>query len=150
MLHEAMLDESLNQFKYDSTHFQQSLNIFLRFQQCWTTCSNALDIRFNNCVERVLKQMLKQFKRPFKLVHGIQHTTWCNIFTKTFATMKGVSNKIRDRCRDINFIYCVRIYQIACQSTTLKFYPIINTWAAILKLVSGQALRVNPKILDKW
>ena len=31
---EAMLNESLNQFKFDSTHFQQAFNIFLRFQQC--------------------------------------------------------------------------------------------------------------------
>ena len=29
---EAMLNESLNQFKFDSTHFQQGFNIFLRFQ----------------------------------------------------------------------------------------------------------------------
>ena len=33
---ESMLNESLNQFKFDSTHFQQALDIFffLRFQQC--------------------------------------------------------------------------------------------------------------------
>ena len=29
---EAMLNESLNHFKFDSTHFQQSFNNFLRFQ----------------------------------------------------------------------------------------------------------------------
>ena len=44
---EAMLSESLNQFKFDSTHFQQAFNILLQFQQCWTTCSNAPDIWFN-------------------------------------------------------------------------------------------------------
>ena len=31
---EAMWNESLNQFKFDSTRFQQALNIFLHFQQC--------------------------------------------------------------------------------------------------------------------
>ena len=31
---ESMLNESLNQFKFDSTHFQQAFDIFLRFQQC--------------------------------------------------------------------------------------------------------------------
>ena len=31
---EAMLNESLNQFKFDSTHFQQAFNIILHFQQC--------------------------------------------------------------------------------------------------------------------
>ena len=36
---EAMLNESLNQFKFDSTRFQQAFNIFLRFRQCRTTCS---------------------------------------------------------------------------------------------------------------
>ena len=31
---EAMLNESLKQFKLDSTHFQQAFNIFVLFQQC--------------------------------------------------------------------------------------------------------------------
>ena len=30
---ESMLNESLNQFKLDSTRFQQAFNIFLHFQQ---------------------------------------------------------------------------------------------------------------------
>ena len=29
-----MLNESLNQFKLDSTRFQQAFDIFLRFQRC--------------------------------------------------------------------------------------------------------------------
>ena len=29
---EAILNENLNQFKFDSTHFQQAFKIFLRFQ----------------------------------------------------------------------------------------------------------------------
>ena len=60
---ESMLNESLNQFKFDSTHFQQAFNILLRFQQCLTTCSNAPDVWLNNCVESILKQMLKPFKQ---------------------------------------------------------------------------------------
>ena len=60
---EGTLNEILNQFKFDSAHFQQTSNIFLCFQQCWTTGSNAADIWFNNCVEPMLKQMLKPFKR---------------------------------------------------------------------------------------
>ena len=42
-----MLNESLNQFKFDSRRFQQAYNIFVLFQQCWTTCSKAPDIWFN-------------------------------------------------------------------------------------------------------
>ena len=30
----SMLNESLNQFKFDSAYFQQAFNIFLRFEQC--------------------------------------------------------------------------------------------------------------------
>ena len=29
-----MLNESLNQFKFDSTHFQQAFNIFYTFNNC--------------------------------------------------------------------------------------------------------------------
>ena len=50
---ESMLIESLNQFKFHATRFQQAFDNFLCFQQCW----------FNNCVERMLKQMLKAFRR---------------------------------------------------------------------------------------
>ena len=56
-----MLNETLNQFKFDSTHFQQTFNIFYAFNNV----SNAPDIWFNNCVERMLKQKLKPFKRAF-------------------------------------------------------------------------------------
>ena len=31
---ESLLNESLNQIKFDSTHFQQAFIVFLRFQQC--------------------------------------------------------------------------------------------------------------------
>ena len=33
MLNRSMLNECSNQFKFDSTHFQQAFNIFLRFQR---------------------------------------------------------------------------------------------------------------------
>ena len=54
---EAMLNESSNQFKFDSTHFQQAFNNVERPR------FKRPDIWFNNCVERMLKQMLKPFKR---------------------------------------------------------------------------------------
>ena len=67
---ESRLNESLNQFKFDST----SLQHFLRFQQCRTTCSNAPDILTGsttvNACERMLKQMLKPFKRAFTSNYG--------------------------------------------------------------------------------
>ena len=49
---EEMLNRSLNQFKFDSTHFQQAFNNVERPVQT-----------LNNCVERMLKQMLKPLKR---------------------------------------------------------------------------------------
>ena len=45
--------------------FKQAFNIFLRSQQCL----NAPDIWFNNCVERMFKQMLKPFKRALTLAN---------------------------------------------------------------------------------
>ena len=51
---ESMLNESLNQFKFDSTHFQQAFSIFWHFQQRTTTCSNTPYIWFNNCVEHMV------------------------------------------------------------------------------------------------
>ena len=52
---ESMLNESLNQFKSDSTRFQQAFNILFKRPDIW----------FNNCVERMLKQTLKTSKRAF-------------------------------------------------------------------------------------
>ena len=74
---ESMLNESLNQFKFDSTHFQQAINICLCFQQRWTTRSNAPNIWFNNCGERMLNQMMKRdfrhaaIRRPDLLANSI-------------------------------------------------------------------------------
>ena len=65
---EAMLNESLNQFKFDSTHFQQAFNIFLRFQPCWTICAKRPQYLAQKSIERRLKQVLKPFKRAF---------SWC-------------------------------------------------------------------------
>ena len=59
-----MLNESLNRFKLDSTHFQQTSTFF--------TLSTMLDDLFKRTehlvqqsVECMLKQMLKPFKRTF-------------------------------------------------------------------------------------
>ena len=70
---ESMLNESLNQFKFDSTHFQQAFEIF--FFTLSTMLNDLLKRTrhlFNNCVERMLKQMLKPFKRacdPMATLH---------------------------------------------------------------------------------
>ena len=65
---EAMLNESLNQFKFDSTHFQQFKlsTFFLRFQQCWTTCWNAPDIRigFNKVLNACWSKCWNRLNRP--------------------------------------------------------------------------------------
>ena len=59
-----MLNESLNQFKVDSTRFQQAVNIFLHFQQCWTTRSNAPNILLNKVLNASwTNEMLKPFKQ---------------------------------------------------------------------------------------
>ena len=60
---EAALNESLNQFNFDSSQFQQTSNIFLYLQQMLNDRFKRTDIWFNNCVGRILKQMLKPFKR---------------------------------------------------------------------------------------
>ena len=59
---ESMLNKSLNQFKFDSAHFQQAFNIFLRpFSTMLKNLFKRPRVWFNNCVERMLKQMLKPF-----------------------------------------------------------------------------------------
>ena len=91
---EAMLNESLNQFKFDSTLFQQAFNIFTL-----STMLNDLFKRpqrprrfqrhstFSNLVEGMLKQMLKPFKRAQtiptcinflrkKMKHGPRKVNW--------------------------------------------------------------------------
>ena len=58
---EAVLNESLNQFKFDSTGFQHYFTPL-------TMLSDALNISFNSYVERMFKQMLKLFTRAITLM----------------------------------------------------------------------------------
>ena len=58
-----MLNESLNRFKFDSIRFQQPVQHFLRFKTMLNHLFKRPNIWFNNCVERMLMQMLKPFKR---------------------------------------------------------------------------------------
>ena len=58
---EAMLNGSLNQFKFDSTRFQQAFNIFLHFQPML----NDLFKRPRHLVQQSVERMLKSFKRAF-------------------------------------------------------------------------------------
>ena len=63
----SMLNESFNQFKFDSKHFQQAFNIFFGFKNVERPGLNVPDIWLNNCIERMLKKMLKPFKRSFSI-----------------------------------------------------------------------------------
>ena len=66
---ESMLNESLNEFKFDLTHFQLALNIFFTLS---TMLSDLLKLPrrwFNNCVERILKQMLKRLNGSLDCFH---------------------------------------------------------------------------------
>ena len=64
---EAMLNESLNQFKFDSTHFQQAFNIFFTLSTMLNDLFKRARHLVQQSVERMLKQMLKPFKRIFTL-----------------------------------------------------------------------------------
>ena len=57
-----MLSESLKQFEFDLTRFQQAFNIFYAFNNVERPVKNAPDIWFNiqQSVERLLKQVLKR------------------------------------------------------------------------------------------
>ena len=64
-----MLNESLNQFKFDSKHFQEAFNVFLyAFNNVERPGWNTPDIWLSNCVECMLKQMLKPVKRALWLI----------------------------------------------------------------------------------
>ena len=72
---EAMLNESLNQFKFDSTHFQQAFDIFF---PPWTMLNDLFKRPrhlVQQSVERMLNQMLKPFKRAFILTCQYQPPT---------------------------------------------------------------------------
>ena len=69
---ESMLNKSLNQFKIDSTQFQQTFNIFNAFNNVEQPIQTPPDFWFNNCVERELKQMLKPFKRVFTCIQYVR------------------------------------------------------------------------------
>ena len=62
---ETTMNGTLNQFKIDSTHFQQAFNIFLHFQRCWTTFSNAPDIQFSKVLNACWSKM---FQRALTLI----------------------------------------------------------------------------------
>ena len=64
---QSMLNESLNRFKFDSTRFQQAFNTFLRFQQYWTSCSNAPDIWFNKVLNACWSKCWNRFNGPLKM-----------------------------------------------------------------------------------
>ena len=56
-----MLNESLNQFKFDSTRFQRAFNIFYTFNNIERPVQTPQTlIWFNNCVKSMFKQMLNR------------------------------------------------------------------------------------------
>ena len=59
---EAMLNESFNHFKFDSTRFQQAFNILYTFNNFERPVKTSRHL-VQQSVELMLKQMLKPFKR---------------------------------------------------------------------------------------
>ena len=70
---EAMLNESLNQF--DLTHFQQAFNIFF----ARSTMLNDLFKRPRYLVQQSVERMLKQMLRPFKRAFTIQYALYTSL-----------------------------------------------------------------------
>ena len=82
-----MLNENFNQFKFDSKHFQQAFNIFYVFNNVERPGSNAPDIWLKNCIERMLKKMLKPFKRSFSINIKISYDKESQIFLDNVYTV---------------------------------------------------------------
>ena len=57
-----MLNESLNRFKFDSTHFQQALNIFYAFNNV----GRPVEKRPQNLAQQSVERMLNPFNRAIK------------------------------------------------------------------------------------
>ena len=64
-----MLHESLNQLKFDSTHFQQVFNIFYAFNNVERPVQTPQHL-VQQRAERMLNQMLKPFKRALSCKAG--------------------------------------------------------------------------------
>jgi len=64
---EPMLNENLNQFKFDSTHFQQAFNVFT-----FSNMLKALFKRSRHLVQQSVERMLKQMLKPFRQVLSVQ------------------------------------------------------------------------------
>ena len=62
---ETMLYESLKQFRFDPTRFQQAFNIFYTFNNVERPVQTPPRYLVQQSIERILKQMLKWFKRAF-------------------------------------------------------------------------------------
>ena len=56
---------TVNQFKFDSTRFQQAFNFFFTLLTMMNDLSKRLQHLVQQSVERMLKRMLKPFKRAF-------------------------------------------------------------------------------------
>jgi len=62
-----MLNENLNHFKFDSTHFQQAFNFFT-----FSTMLKALFKRSRHLVQQSVEGMLKQMLKPFRQAFSAQ------------------------------------------------------------------------------
>ena len=69
---EAILNKSLNQFKFDSTCFQLAFNIFFRL----STMSNDLFKCPRHLVQQSVECMLKQMLKLFNTSHVVYLTSW--------------------------------------------------------------------------
>ena len=82
-----MLNESLNRFKFDSTRFQQSFNVF----PLLTVLDDLFKYPhhlFQQSVERMLNQMLKPFELAFNVVFQAEIITCIMYFPGSIPYMK--------------------------------------------------------------
>ena len=60
---ESMLNESLNQFRFDSTHFQQAFNTFYAFNNVERPVQTPPTFGSTTVLNGMMKKKLKPFKR---------------------------------------------------------------------------------------
>ena len=88
---ESMLNKSLNQFKFDSTHFQQA---------CKISCTLVLNVE--RPVQTGPRHLLKQMLKPFKRALSCCPETFCskNVYFNKPTNHESTDREYRDEKLD--------------------------------------------------
>ena len=101
-------------------HAFNKLSTFLRYQQCWTTCSNAPNIWFNKALNASWSKCWNRLNGPLPMLKKVTNILWL-FFSNCWRFSHLTQNELKEPWWSEHSVFYIDLYKVVTSKRVLSY-----------------------------